>query len=260
MKLVIKMVIYVDLIIILNIFIDFILLLFENYLLKRNGKLYRIILAAIVSGVSTILLFYIKNNTILLGYKLLISILMVIIAFKYQNFYYFKDNIIWLYILSIVLGGALYFLGNQINLSNNNILFASRGLKVNIIFLLFLAPILLYRYVKISRKYKITYSNYYDTVIYYDDVILKGTGFLDTGNNLKDPYLNRPIVLINKELITKKVNTFLVPYHTVNNDGLLEVFKPEKIIVNKTTVKNVLVGLTDVNINGIKIILNKEAL
>ncbi len=250
-----NMIIYIDIIIILNIFIDFILLLFENILLKRNGKLSRIILASIIGGLSTIILFYIKDNTILLTLKFIISILMVITAFKYKNFYYFKDNIIWLYILSIILGGSLYLFHN-----NNNLLLNTKNLKINIIILILLSPILLYKYVKISKKYKITYSNYYETIIYYDDITLKETGFLDTGNNLTDPYLNRPIILINKELITKKVNTFLVPYHTVNNNGLLEVFKPEKIIVNKKTIKNVLIGLTDVNIRGIKLILNKEAL
>ena len=139
-------------------------------------------------------------------------------------------------------------------------LFTNDGLKLNILILLLLTPLFLYKYVNSFKKYNITYSNYYETIIYYDDLCIKATGFLDTGNNLKDPFFGRPIVLINKELIKNNVNTFLVPYQTVNNKGLLEVFKPKKICVNNKTIKNVLIGLSDVNINGIKIILNKEAL
>ena len=41
---------------------------------------------------------------------------------------------------------------------------------------------------------------------------------------------------------------------------LLEVFYPQKILVNNKKTKKALIGLSDVNINGIKIILNKEIL
>ena len=79
------------------------------------------------------------------------------------------------------------------------------------------------------------------------DEIINEVGFLDTGNNLKDPFFNRPIILVNKELIKKKINTFLIPYYTVNNHSLLEVFKPNKIVINNKIIKNVLIGISDVN-------------
>ena len=41
---------------------------------------------------------------------------------------------------------------------------------------------------------------------------------------------------------------------------LLEVFSPQKIMVNNKKTNKALIGLSDVNINGIKIILNKEIL
>ena len=254
------MIIYIDLLIIMNFLIDLILLMATDILLKRNASFKRIILAALFGSLSILLLLYINNNIHLLIYKLVISIFMVNIAFKYESFKYFKDNLFWLYVISIVLGGSIYLLSDQISLSNKGLVFEGNGLKINLILLIIIGPFIIYKYLKKSKNYQITYSNYYSIIIYYDDISLKGTGFLDTGNNLKDPYFNRPIILVNKALIKHPVNTFLVPYYTVNNNDLLEVFKPKKIIINNKTIKKVLIGLSDVNIDGIKIILNKEAL
>ncbi len=255
------MTIYIDIILLLNFFIDLLLLLSVSFLLKRRTPLIRIIIASLIGSLSTLLLFVIHNNLLLFFYKILISIIMIIISFKYNNYHYFKDNLLYLYIISIVLGGTIYLINNQISTINNGMLFTSNNLKINIILLIIISPIILYKYLKNTKNYQLTYSNYYDIDIYYNDLCIKGTAFLDTGNNLKDPYFKRPIILINKELISEPVKTFLVPYSVVNNQkGLLEVFSPKKIIVNNKKCKKTLLGLSDVNINGIKIILNKEAL
>ena len=255
------MTIYIDIILIINFIIDLLLLLSVSFLLKRRASLTRIIISSSIGSLSTLLLFVIHNNFLLLIYKLLTSIIMIIITFKYNNFHYFKDNLIYLYIISIVLGGTIYLINNQISSINNGLIFTSNNLKINLFLLIIITPIIIYKYLKTTKNYQITYSNYYDIDIYYNDLCIKGTAFLDTGNNLKDPYFKRPIILINKELINEPVKTFVVPYSVVNNQkGLLEVFSPKKIIVNNKKCKKTLLGLSDININGIKIILNKEAL
>ena len=255
------MTIYIDIILIINFIIDLLLLLSVSFLLKRRASITRIIISSSIGSLSTLLLFVIHNNFLLLIYKLLTSIIMIIITFKYNNFHYFKDNLIYLYIISIVLGGTIYLINNQISSINNGLIFTSNNLKINLLLLIIITPIIIYKYLKTTKNYQITYSNYYDIDIYYNDLCIKGTAFLDTGNNLKDPYFKRPIILINKELINEPVKTFFVPYSVVNNQkGLLEVFSPKKIIVNNKKCKKTLLGLSDININGIKIILNKEAL
>lgn len=252
------MVVYVDIIVLINFLIDLLLIVSLSFLLKIKTSMLRILLSALFGSFSTIFLFSIHNNILLMVYKFLTSILLVIIAFKYENFNYFKDNLVYLYILSIILGGGIYLLNNSISFNNKGLMFEHNGIEINLILLLFISPIILYKYIKSERNYKLTYSNYYDVDIYYSDKKISGTGFLDTGNKLKDPYFHKPIILVNSSLIKDKVKTFLVPYYTVNNKDLLEVFSPKIIYVNKKKIKNVLVGLSDVNFNGIKIILNKE--
>ena len=254
------MVIYLDLVIIINFIIDFIILIGVSLLLKRNTNIKRIFIAAFVGGTSTLLLFYVHHNLILLIYKLIISILMVIIAFKYEDFNYFKDNLLWLYMISIILGGSIYLLNDQLSLTNQGIVFKGNGLYINLFVLLLISPLIIYKYIKYQKHFKLEYSNYYDVDIYYKGIKLSETGFLDTGNKLKDPYFGRPIILVNKELIKLPIKSFYVPYKALGKDGLLEVFKPEKIMINKKNKPKLLVGLSDININGVKIILNTEAI
>jgi len=254
------LIIYIDLLILLNFIIDILLLISVDLLLKRKTKLFRIILAAFIGSISIFLLFYIYNNYLLLFYKFFISMLMVIIAFKYESFDYFKENLFWLYIISIIFGGSIYLLNNQITLTNQGIVFSESGFKINIILLMIIAPIIIYKYLKYQKSLTVNNSNLYDVDIYYKDNLISGTGFLDTGNKLIDPYFGRPIILVNKELIKLEIKSFFVPYKVINDNGLLEVFKPDKIAINKRVNKKVLIGLTDVNMNGIKIILNTEAI
>lgn len=254
------MTIYIDLVLILNFIIDFLLLISVDLLLKRHTKIKKIIIASLLGSISTIMLFYIHNNYLLLFYKFIISILMIIIAFKYNSFNYFKENLFWLYIISIILGGSIYLLNDQITLSNKGIVFSANGLKINALLLLIVGPIIIYKYIKAQKKYYMNYSNYYDVIIYYNDIKVSGTGFLDTGNKLVDPYFKKPIILVNSSLIKEDVKTFLVPYDSLNNHNLLKVFKPKYIMINNTKKKNLLVGLSDVEVNGVKIILNMEAI
>ena len=154
----------------------------------------------------------------------------------------------------------MYLLNDQISLTNKGMSFEDNGLRINLILLILITPFIIYKYIKYQKNLSFDYSNYYDVDIYYKDIIIKETGFLDTGNKLKDPYFGRPIILVNKELITFETKTFFVPYKALGKDGLLEVFKPEKILINKKRKSKVLIGLSDININGVKIILNREAI
>ena len=72
-----EMSIYVDLVLFLNITMDFLLLLAVSVILKRNVKIYRIFLGALTGGISLIFLFISINNLTLFLFKIIISILMV---------------------------------------------------------------------------------------------------------------------------------------------------------------------------------------
>ena len=249
--------IYVDLILLLNFILDFIILLSVKIILKRNTTLFRLILSSFI-GSLTILILFIKITSLeLFIIKIVLSIIMNIIAFNYKNIKYLFKNILFFYISSIILGGFLYFLNIEFSYKNNGLIFIKNNLSINFIFLIIISPIIIYIYIKQVKQLKNNYNKYYEITIYFkDNKIKKYIGYLDTGNKLKDPYKNRPIIIIN--YFKNNYPKILVPCNTVNKKDLLECFSVDKIYINNKYVKNVLIGLSKnkINIDGVDCILN----
>lgn len=256
--------VYFDIVFILNFILDFSLLVSVAYLLKRVTNIKRIILGSLVGSLSMIILFYKLNSIEIFVYKVIVSILMIIVTFKYKNLKYFLNNFLYLYIVSIVLGGSLYLLNNNSNIKNNGLLFIHNPQKINLIIMLFLSPLILYFYLRQCKKLKNNYNNYYRVELVYKNDSYMFTAFLDTGNKLKDQYKNRPIILINTDKIDVDYDkSILVPYETVSGSGVLKCIEADYIVIdNNKLIKKPLIGLTKdkFNIEGIDMILNNESL
>lgn len=104
------MTIYLDLLFILNFLYDTLLLFTVSVTLKRNAKVPRILLASFFGALSTLLILLPFNKYLLLLLKIIAGIIMLIIAFRYQNFKYTMHNFLYLYMSSVILAGFLYFL------------------------------------------------------------------------------------------------------------------------------------------------------
>lgn len=256
-----NMKVYIDVILFINIFFDFLLLLSVSLILRRNAKLYRIILGSLIGGLSILFLFLNISKVTLFFLKLIIAILMILITFSYKDLRYTLKNLVFLYISSIVLGGALYFINIEFSYKNNGIVFYNNGYSVNIITILITSPILIYLYIKNMKDIKNNYSKYYKTNIYFkSNHFIELTGYMDTGNNLTDPYKKRMIILVSKEKVSKYIKNerkLLVPYNGVSN-GLLSCIRINYVKINDKIFKNVLLGLIDdkIYIDGADIILN----
>lgn len=261
--LVILMKIYVDLIILLNFFLDFLLLLSTSLILKRNTKLIRILLGSIIGGISILSLFISFNSLTLFLLKIFISILMILISFGFKNFKYFFNNLVYLYLLSIILGGFLYFINDEFSYKNTGLIFFHNGFSINWVIIIILSPIIIFLYVNNQRKQKEELSRKYEV----DIILLNGkkisiTGYLDTGNNLYDPYKKRPIIVINKAALGNYSPRYiLVPCVTVKNNELLKCFKIKKLVINGKIIEDeCLVGISDNNfeIEGVDLLLHKK--
>lgn len=183
--------------------------------------------------------------------ELITIILMITIAFKYKNIRYFLTNILYTYILSILLGGLIYLFNSKVTLN----------IYLNYLVIIILSIEVMTLYIKESKKIKNTYNNYYKVDIYFKDKEkISLIGFLDTGNNLYDPYKKRPIILVDKKY-QKEDKFILVPYHTINGEGLLKCIKPEKVYIEKIGYKtNLLVAFSSSpsTINDVEVLLHKD--
>lgn len=240
--------IYIDLFFLFNAIMDIIIITSVSILLKRNTTYKRILISSLLGGLSSLMLFTSINRLLL---ELITIILMVIIAFKYKNIRYFLTNILYTYILSILLGGLIYLFNSKVTLN----------IYLNYLVIIILSIEVMTLYIKESKKIKNTYNNYYKVDIYFKDKEkISLIGFLDTGNNLYDPYKKRPIILVDKKY-QKEDKFILVPYHTINGEGLLKCIKPEKVYIEKIGYKtNLLVAFSSSpsTINGVEVLLHKD--
>lgn len=243
--------IYLDLIFILNFSFDFILLTSINYILKRNIKIKKIILGSLFGSITIITLFIRFSSLIIFLIKTLTALIMLLITFGYKDFNYLKKNLIYFYLVSMIMGGGIYFLKDSLSL--------------NYIIILILSLILYLIYIKSFKDLKINYNNYYNCHLYFDDYnYISLSAFLDTGNKLKDPYSNKSIILVAKNRLSnvKIRSPIYVPYNSLNNHGLLTCFKPSKIVIDGLENKNFLVGISEEKmfIDGIECIINLNIL
>ena len=240
--------IYIDLFFLFNTIMDIIIITSVSILLKRNTTYQRILISSLLGGISSLILFTSINRLLL---ELITIILMITIAFKYKNIRYFLTNILYTYILSILLGGLIYLFNSKVTLN----------IYLNYLVIIILSIEVMTLYIKENKKIKNTYNNYYKVDIYFEDKEkISLIGFLDTGNNLYDPYKKRPIILVDKKY-QKEDKFILVPYHTINGEGLLKCIKPEKVYIEKIGYKtNLLVAFSSSpsTINGVEVILHKE--
>ena len=236
--------IYLDVVFMINFMFDFLLLLTVNIVLKRNIKLKKILVGSLVGGLSIFLLFINLNSLELFLFKVVISIIMIIISFGYRNRSYFIKNILYLYFISIILGGFLYYLNMEFSYKNNGLIFFHNGFSINFILLIILSPIIFYIYIKQAKELKIINSYHYNVSFIYRRKKYNYVGYVDTGNRVCDPYTKKPVIL----LYDKNINIdkfFYIPYKTVDNSGLLKAFKIDKLYIDDKEYRKVIIALVD---------------
>ena len=238
---------YIEVIIIFNIYIDFLVLLLTSILIKQKIPLKKLLFISLISGLSSIILFL--NITIieLLIISFLISILIIELTFKKMK------ALLYFYLNSILIGGIIFLVNNFIKLSTLD----------NYLVLTLITPIIIIIYKKKIKDLKENYTGAAKTGFWtrkYKGKKITLNSFLDTGNNLTDPYFNKPVILVNEDII-KSDKYFYIPYSTITEDGIIKAIHINEIeIIGFKKVKDVIIGLLPkrLQINNIDCLLNKR--
>lgn len=253
--------IYLDYVFFINFIFDFILLFTTKVLLKRNVKIKRIILGSFIGTFSIFILFISMPSFIFFLSKMFFGLIMVIITFKFKDIKYTLNNFFYLMILSIILGGFLYFLNIEAGYEHVGLIFYKTGKTLDIFILLLLSILFFIIFTKKIKKYKNKISCYKTVKIFLNNKTYLLNGYIDTGNNLVDPYFNKPILIINKNIDIFSKRFIFVPYNSLNNKGILKCFIIDKVFIEDIGyLKNVLIAKSNdkLSLSGVDIILNNK--
>lgn len=262
-------VIYVDILLALNFFVSFFLLQITCLFCKRKPKLVKIILASVIGSAYSLVIFCddVPAFSLVLG-QIAVSGVMVFVTFGFSRFYTFVKQLAVFYFGNFLLLGvmmaACYLFKLKFIAINNNILYFDVSSATIIV-------CSVASYVASSviiRLYNRTLSK---KEIYFLTIENNGTStdllaFLDTGNKLREPFSNAPVIIVDSSKISADgKNTRLVPVSTVNGVGFLTAFKPDKIILKSAkgeeVIENAYIALSnDVKDENYSAILNYDIL
>ncbi|MED1488188.1 sigma-E processing peptidase SpoIIGA [Bacillus smithii] len=200
------MVVYLDVIWLLNLLVDSLLLWMTALFLKRQVSFFRILLGGIIGSCLVLLLATkfapIAGNP---AVKVLFSIWMVLAVFGYKRFRFFLSNLLTLYFATFLLGGILigihYFISFDSNLHSATLLANVKGFgdPISWVFVMLAIPVAWYfskRRLEDFETAKIQYDQLVDVMIHFAGCQLELKGLVDSGNHLFDPLTKTPVMIV----------------------------------------------------------------
>ncbi|HIR49075.1 MAG TPA: sigma-E processing peptidase SpoIIGA [Candidatus Faecimonas gallistercoris] len=249
--------VYLDLVFFINFFFDFLILLATKLVLKENISFWRLIIGSLVASLSIFLLFLSLSSLELFLIKVVASVFIILVTFGKKNFF---QDLLYFYLISIILGGFLYLFDISFTYENQGIVFFGHGLGLNLIAMCILSPIFLYFYIKENKRYKRQISITHSVEIYVGKKVYHLKGMLDTGNQLKDPYSGKSVILLDSKIQIPMPKFFYVPYKALNTEGIIPCCKVERVIVDDVVFSKCLVGIskTKFSLGGVDCILPNQ--
>ena len=165
----------------------------------------RLILSSIIGSIYAIIVYLnIMQIYANIFSKIILSIVMVYVAFNPKNFKQLSKQVLIFYLVSFIFGGCtfalIYFIKPENVIINNGVFVGTYPIKVTLIAGT-LAFIITQIAFKINRSKLNSKNTFFNIEIFYEDKILKVKALLDSGNMLKDPISELPVVIVEKEKI-----------------------------------------------------------
>lgn len=210
------MTIYIDIILMENLIMNFIILYATGLVLKRKIKNIRLILASLLGAVYSLLAyistFEIYTNMIL---KIILSILIVYIAFNAQNVKQIGKDLLLFYLISFVFGGAafalIYIIKPQDILMKNGLFLGTYPLKTVLLGAIIAFAIVVTAFKIVKSKFSAK-DMYCKIKIKLNEKQIETIAMIDSGNLLKEPITNTPVIVVEHTLLYE-----CIPKEILNN-------------------------------------------
>ena len=199
------MTIYIDIVLIENLIMNYIILFTTAVVLKIKVNHIRLILASLLGAGYSIIAYMgiikVYSSIIL---KIILSVLIIYIAFNPQNIKKMCKDLLLFYLVSFVFGGAafalIYIIKPQNILMKNGLFLGTYTLKTVILGAVVAFCIIIGAFAiiknKISKK-----DMFCEIEILINQKKIKTKAMIDTGNMLKEPITNVPVIVVEHILL-----------------------------------------------------------
>lgn len=199
------MTIYIDIVLIENLIMNYIILFTTAVVLKIKVNHIRLILASLLGAGYSIIAYMgiikVYSSIIL---KIILSVLIIYIAFNPQNIKKMCKDLLLFYLVSFVFGGAafalIYIIKPQNILMKNELFLGTYTLKTVMLGAVVAFCIIIGAFAiiknKISKK-----DMFCEIEILINQKKIKTKAMIDTGNMLKEPITNVPVIVVEHILL-----------------------------------------------------------
>ena len=201
------MTIYLDIVLIENLIMNSIIIYATAIIMKLKIKHLNILLSSIIGAIYSIMT-YISNLKIYsnIFIKIILSIIMVYIAYKPQSLKILLKQILIFYLTSFLFGvvafALIYVVKPQEILMRNGLFLGTYPLKTVFLSAIIASVIGIFGFKivknKISKK-----DMYCQIIIKLNNKEIQTTAMVDTGNLLKDPITGNPVIVVESSLLEK---------------------------------------------------------
>ena len=259
------MVVYADVLIVLNTLITYFVLLASRVFSRASAKTYRLVLASIFGGISSLYIF-LPTQHYLLEFlaKLIFSVVITAVAFGFFGIKKFLQCFFAVFAVSFIFAGFMMGFWSVIRpngmVINNGVVYFSISpivLIVSTVVCYFLVML-----IKHVMRRKDTEARHKMITVQYAGDLFAFDCIVDTGNTISDPFENSKVIILCKgaatELFGKTIvdnmlrleincghykKLRLLPYKTISGNGLMPALHVDKVITADGTLTDVLVGV-----------------
>lgn len=266
-------VIYADVLFFINTVITFLILLTTADILRINSSKCRFLSGSFAGGIFAFIIFAPPMNIFLVFLiRILISVLIVLITFGINNVRRLLKCFTGFFLISFLYAGVVYFVSSFLGFSgvylNNGFTYfdLSAVSLIAVTVILFICICFINRKI-LSRKKE---DMFFDVRICRGGRTASVCALYDTGNNVKDIYSGRPVIIISITGVDRLMNknelnlledfinnrTYcelpegmrLLPVKTIDTEKLLPVFQADNAVIsndeNRFYVEKILIAVT----------------
>ena len=210
------MTVYLDVIFLENIVINYIILHVTGIISKSKIIQIKLILGSLIGAIYSII-YYLLNIKIYSNFilKIILSIAIIYVSFKSNNLKELSKKVLLFYLVSFVFGGsaiAIIYMVNSQNITIQNGVLVGRYTIKTILIGIIIAYFTVLAAFKIIKA-KISRNDLIcDITVNLNNKEIKTKAMIDTGNLLKEPITNMPVIVMEHTLFYD-----ILPKEILNN-------------------------------------------
>lgn len=241
--------IYADVLIVLNIYVNFILILTVAKITHSKLKKIRAIIASVYGSLYSLMILLPEiPNVLNIAIKFFAASTIIVIAFGMYNKMRTVINIICFFMANFIFGGVIFAVYIWLKPSfihfNNTYFYIDFSLLLLIFVTAFLYTALSIFQFFLDRTTAVSSS--YRIIVKYRGRTAVLNALADTGNSLVDFFSGKPVIICSYEKLSENINLpdikrpedylkvkgfRLIPYSTIGNSGMIPVFTPDEVLI-----------------------------